>query len=289
MPTSPDLRAAVAGQLAKRSGSGEPLHPDSDESTDHRYLINDAARRRFHSATMDWYLGLQDDPRSDGRTAVVSAGPPGAGKTYALRHVIPDLDEFRIIDADIIKDHIIKQALADGIYDHLLNDVPLADGYGVAPAELSGLVHGESVALAERLRTRCVQLKENVVIQGTLFWEGVGPIIFRELADNEYLNVEVYGIDVDQATAHQRALDRWWHDRVAWASGVDTLGGRFTPADAIDRCYPVSGGESVCTTNAKRFINTAMRTGEIPNVRVRILRPTAAGGFDVVYEGASRR
>lgn len=201
-----------------------------------------------------------------------------------MRARIADLDEYRIIDADIIKDHIIRQAMADGIYDHLLTMAPLTDGRGLAPRELSALVHVESVRLAEAIREMCTSLKENVVIEGTLTWHLQGPRIFRELADNDYFDVEVYGVDVEQEEAHESALDRWWKLRVEWAKGQDRLGGRFTPADAIDVCYPAPGVESVCTTNAKSFIDTAIQTGEIPRVHVTILRRTTTGPMEVIYE-----
>lgn len=161
---------------------------------------------------------------------------------------------------------------------------PFADGHGLAPRELSALVHVESVRLAEAIRETCTSLKENVVIEGTLTWHLQGPNIFRELADNEYFDVEVYGIDVEQEEAHISALDRWWKLRLEWAKGEDSLGGRFTPADAIDMCYPTAGAESVCTTNAKNFINTAIQTGEIPRVHVTILRRSATGPMEVIYE-----
>lgn len=287
MPTFPDLRAHVAHELTALSAPGLPLHRDSGESTHQRYPITDTSRARFHRTTIGWYLGLQN-PRRDGRTAVVSAGPPGAGKTTMLRARIPDIDEYRVIDADIIKDHIIEQALSDGIYDHLLAGAPFADGHQLAPRELSALAHLESVSLADQIRRDCVSRKENVIIEGTLTWHGQGPTIFRELSDHNYTDVAVYGIDVDQATAHRQALGRWWQQRTQWIAGQDPLGGRFTPADAIDICYPTSGGESICIVNAKAFINTAIQTGEIPNVHVTILRPTA-GPLEVVYDRAYRQ
>ena len=49
-------------------------------------------------------------------------------------------------------------------------------------------------------------------------------------------------------------------------------------------CYPTAGAESVCTTNAKNFINTAIQTGEIPRVHVTILRRAVTGPIEVVYE-----
>lgn len=283
MHPSLDLRAQVAGQLTALSAPGAPLHRDSDQSTARLYPRGDIGRARFQRDTIDWYLS-QANPRLGGRTAIVTAGPPGAGKTALLRARIADLDDYRIIDADIIKDHVIRQAIADGIYDRLLTMAPLADGHGLAPRELSALAHVESVRLAEAIRETCTSLKENVVIEGTLTWHLQGPKIFRELADNDYVDVEVYGIDIEQEEAHESALDRWWKLRLEWAEGQHDLGGRFTPADAIDMCYPTAGAESICTANAKNFINTAIQTGEIPHVHVTILRRAATGPIEVIYE-----
>jgi hypothetical protein len=283
MRPSPDLRARVAAQLTKLSAPGAPLHRDSDLSTTRLYPRGDIGRARFQRDTIDWYLS-QANPRLGGRTAIVTAGPPGAGKSSLLKARIADLDEYRVIDADIIKDHIIRQAIADGIYDRLIAAAPFADGFGLAPRELSALVHEESVRLAEAIRETCTSLRENVVIEGTLTWQLQGPRIFRELADNDYFDVEVYGIDIEQEEAHESALDRWWKLRLEWAKDQDPLGGRFTPADAIDVCYPTAGAESVCTASAKNFINTAIQTGEIPRVHVTILRRAATGPMEVIYE-----
>ncbi len=56
----------------------------------------------------------------DGRSAIVTAGPPAAGKSTALHAEIVGLDTYRILDADIVKEYLIEQALDDGIYDDLL-------------------------------------------------------------------------------------------------------------------------------------------------------------------------
>lgn len=279
----PDPRVQVARQLTALSAPGAPLHRDSDQSTARLYPRGDIGRARFQKDVIDWYLS-QANPRLGGRTAIVTAGPPGAGKSVLLKTRIADLDEYRVIDADIIKDYLIRQAITDGIYDGLLSMAPFADGHGLAPRELSALVHVESVRLAEAIRQTCTSLKENVVIEGTLTWHLQGPNIFRELADNDYFDVEVCGIDIEREEAHESALDRWWKLRLEWAKGQDPLGGRFTPADAIDMCYSARGTESVCITNAKRFINTAIQTGEIARVHVTIVRRVGTGRMEVIYE-----
>lgn len=40
-----------------------------------------------------------------------------------LRAVVADLDDYRVIDADIITDYLIGEAIDDGIYDHLLAEI----------------------------------------------------------------------------------------------------------------------------------------------------------------------
>ncbi|PQM45002.1 hypothetical protein C1Y40_04841 [Mycobacterium talmoniae] len=231
----------------------------------------------LHKRIVDRYLA-RDNPRRDGLSAIITAGAPGSGKSSMLRARVADLDDYRIVDADVIKDDLIEQALDDGIYDQLLAEV-LADGYPLAPRELAALVHLESVKLADQVRRICIARKENIVVEGTLTWSGQGPKIYRELADSDYTHIEVYAVDVSAAAAHEQALSRWWQGRLDWVNGTDRLGGRFTPADAIDICYPTAG-QSVCATHALQFIDTA-QFGEIPYVHVTILRRQATGALEV--------
>jgi hypothetical protein len=264
------LRAKVAQQLATRSAAGRALHRDAAECTQRRYAT-DISRVALHKHIVDSYLA-RENPRRDGRSAIITAGAPGSGKSSMLRAWVADLDDYRVIDADIIKDYLIEKALDDGIYDHLLAEI-LADGYALAPRELAGLVHLESVKLADQIRRMCITRKENVVIEGTLTWDGQGP---------KYTDIEVYGLDIGLAAAHEQALARWWQGRLDWVNGADQLGGRFTPADAIDICYPKTG-QSVCTTHALQFIDTA-QSGEIPHVHVTILRSQKTGALKVADE-----
>jgi hypothetical protein len=76
-------------------------------------------RFRFRKRVIGQYLNRQA-PRRDGRSAIITAGVPGAGKTQMLHAQVPDLADYPILGADIVKDHLIEQALDDGIYDHLL-------------------------------------------------------------------------------------------------------------------------------------------------------------------------
>lgn len=198
-----------------------------------------------------------------------------------LRAMVADLGDYRVIDADIIKDYLIEQALEDGIYDDLLDEI-LADGHPVAPRELATLVHLESVKLADQIRRLCTTRRENVVVEGTLTWDQQGPRIFRELADSEYTHIEVYGVDIEQGAAHEQALARWWRGRQLWVKNDDPFGGRFTPVDAIDICYP-NAGTSVCTANAMQFIDTA-QSHEVPHVHVTILRRRPSGALEVADE-----
>lgn len=102
-----------------------------------------------------------------------------------LRDHIPDLDGYRSLDADVVKDHLIEQALSDGDYAELLG-TELAEGAPLAPRELTALVHDESTALIDQIRRLCLDRGENVLIEGTLWWPGQGPKVYEELVRAQY-------------------------------------------------------------------------------------------------------
>ena len=240
----------------------------------------DVERAAFRKRVVDEYLGLSN-PRRDGRSAIITAGAPGAGKSGLLAEQVPDLAEYRVLDADIVKEYLIKQALEDGIYDDLLN-YPLADGDPLAPRELAPLVHNESVRLIDQIRRICGSLRENIVIEGTLIWPGQGPTLFAELAEDDYASVCVFGMEVDKKVAHEQALSRWWTGRKQWTDGDHPLGGRFAPPAVIETCY--TGGDlSRCAQNALHVIDLA-QSGEIPKVRVTIFRRSSTGAIDTFID-----
>jgi hypothetical protein len=270
----PGSRAAVAAELNALSATGHALNTDANHCTDTMYK-SDSGRRHFRKGVVNKYLALSSP--QVGRLAIVTAGPPGAGKTTLLHAQVYNVAAaYRILDADIVKDDLIEQALSDGIYNHLLAR-QLVDGYPISPRELAPLVHRESTVLIAQIRQICVASGENVVIEGTLTYPPQGPQIFGELAKSKYTSVEVFSVEIDQATAHAQALSRWWDGRQRWISGTDRLGGRFMPPDFIDRCYSGTA-QTVCTANALNMINLA-QSGAIPNLRVRVFDRDPSGAM----------
>nr|WP_221220615.1 zeta toxin family protein [Mycolicibacterium sp. BK634] len=264
------MRNEVAQQLIALAAPGQPLHADSDRRTVILYAA-DRTRAGVRKQIVNRYLDLAS-PRQDGRSAIITAGPPGAGKSTTLSTEIPDLDDYRILDADVVKEYLIEQAMADGIYDDLLVRI-LADNHPIAPNELAALVHDESVQIIESIRQTCLAHRENIVVEATLQWDDHGPSIFGQLAANDYATVRILAVEADRALVHEQALDRWWRRRREWTDGQRRLGGRFVPPAAIDRCYPAIG-RSTCSENAIALIDRA-RGGEIERVRLTLFQRDA--------------
>ncbi len=282
MTTGSSRRDEVGDRLSNWSKSGDRLDRYSPNRTEALYPLGDIVRRAFWREVIDEYLE-RADPRRDGRSAIITAGgPPGSGKSTAVRARVVNIGEYRVIDADEIKDALVVKAVADGIYGDLLSQV-LPDGYGLAPRELASLVHNESVEIANLIRRISVDRKENIVVEGTLAWDGQGPRIFRDLADAGYVEVEVFGVDVD---APPRRTREHWHDggRAAWRGSMAPTNWEAVspPRVAIDNCYD-SSGQSNCTAHALEFINQA-QSGEIPTVEVTILGRDAAGALTVIRQ-----
>lgn len=272
-------RDAVAKQLADMSTPGGPLDTSSPLNTTIRYAAS-MQRLNFRRAVIDRYLEDVDTPLQEGRSAVITAGPPGAGKSTLLTQQIADLHGYRRLDADVVKNYLIGQALEDRIYDDLL-DHTLTDGHPLAPGELAALVHNESTMLIDTIRELCLSRRENILIEGTLSWPGYGLRIMGELAAAEYTRVQIVGVEVPAALAHEQALERWWSARQAWICGDDEFGGRYTPPAAIDSCY---GGDkdSKCARNALAAFHSV--GDKILDASLTVYSGTGNGQFDEILK-----
>lgn len=190
------------------------------------------------------FRGLQDDVVSDGRAVVVSAGPPGAGKSQALTSLL--LSGFRVIDPDTAKDLVLNEADRHGLLEYR-HDIVLPDGQPVGLRELASHVHGLSTRVCDVVRSMALAAGENVIIDGTLSWRPLASHYIDELFNAGYEGVDVIDVEAPVDVALTRARGRWWEGRLNDAR----MGGRFIPDEAITACYPHEvAGESMCAANA---------------------------------------
>lgn len=250
-----DTLRRVEQQLNELTADGGELHKNSGLATHRAGGPITPDRVRFQRRLLDDLQAEgEGDIEKDGIAALVTAGPPGAGKSTAVKE--RQLAEgWRVIDADDIKLRLLEVGLQDGIFDAVLRR-QLADGYPVMLNELASLVHNESVFLADSLIERCLQARENVVIEGTLSWSGLPQRYARTLEISEYTSVTILDVEVDCATALEHAYRRWTDGRIEVINGARHGGGRFTPREAITSLYDSTGRFSVCNQNAVDFFTS---------------------------------
>ncbi|MFI6756188.1 zeta toxin family protein [Rhodococcus coprophilus] len=260
-----DLQAKTAVVLERMCASGGTLDRDGATAS-HRLYANDPHRRRTVDRIIESYLAEQRDIAFDGHfCAVATAGVPGAGKSTSIqRHGLAGLG-WRILDADRIKDHLIRDALDTGVYRSVL-DLSLPDGGTVMPRELATLVHTESTKILDALQDLCLQRGENIVIEGTFSWPGLGERLLRKLGAAGYERFTIMDVEVPLERAQTQALQRRWGGRQRVDNG---LGGRFTPAAVIAALYPDTGSETICAANARATFDHPL-TAEIRSVELLV-------------------
>lgn len=238
-----DVLELVHTALVELSAEGSAHAIDSPRATNRWYNDVELVRRQFNVA--DWYFTLQDDVSIDARAAIVTAGAPGAGKSTALAHKGLLDGSYRNIDSDIIKDRLLENCAADGVFDDLLSRV-LPDSRPVTLRELSSLVHHESTTIADAVIFESLRRGENIIMQGTLAWDEQPRILTEKLKGRDYRSLNIIDVQVSLEEALKRARLRWQAGR---ADTSDPFGGRFVNPSSIAGLYR-NDGSSVCSENA---------------------------------------
>lgn len=250
MPSSePEDRRAFLESL---STAGGPLTIDAPHASvnDRRYfrringeLVPTRERLRLHERILNEWRGSRKEV-GRGRSAILMAGPPGAGKSTAQHQLVGDaLTRWRHLDADEFKRRLLSAAVEGGSLQELLPDDlrnPTGERSRFYPNELCALVHVESNVILERAVAQSLVVGENVIIDGTMAWKPWVSGLVTQLDDEGY---SIHVVDVEasrEIAAAGSCIDgskaRWRHSphrlltrRRRWVAGL--------PVSAVDRLF----------------------------------------------------
>ncbi len=221
--------------------SGESALDDVLTRGDRRRLVRDAR---------DWYLDTHAGEASRGGTCVVvTAGPPGAGKSSTLAAAVQDLSSRLVIDADVAKEFLARWCVLEGAYGQLLSQT-LTDGRPVMPLDLSPLLQTMSTEVCNAVRRSALEAGLDIVVEGTMSTPAYGERLLLSLAKADCRRLLVVSVETDRATAHERARARWWAGRL----DDHELGGRLVSPHAIDAVFGDDDAVSSCRGNARHLV-----------------------------------
>lgn len=185
---------------------------------------------------------------NQGKAVIVTAGPPGAGKSSVLDEL--SLEGYRRIDPDQIKDVLLEEAERNGLLNYRRNhSLPDEQGH-VLQRELSSHVHHFSTTVSDWMRETALRRGENIIIDGSLAWEPLAEQYVRELVDAGYQSATVISVEADENLVVEGARARWWSGRKNGEPG-----GRFVPEDVVRASF--EGGKSACSRNAAELAERA--------------------------------
>ena len=216
------LRDAVHAELTELLREGGRLYIDPDGGGPG--FDSDAL-----AEVAEIYRANQSSVERGGSVAVVTAGPPGAGKSTFIND--RDFMSYLRIDPDEIKDILLPRAKAAGYLDDAAG-VLLSDQRAVSPRELAGRVHRASTDVADMVRRDAMHQCENILIEGTLQWFPLAEYYASELMHYNYEHLRIIDIEVPLEIATERARQRWWAGRVG-----SRAGGRFILDTDIAKFY----------------------------------------------------
>lgn len=247
---------------------GEALAPNSPNATINNPLwfrLNRngqperrAGRVRLHESVKDQYVNRHPAVRQE-RRAIVLAGPPGAGKSTALKQVLGiKIGEYLTIDADEFKRSLLEEAIRDGSYEtHIVPEavkVLVLTGEAFYPLELSSLVHEESSMIAKQLRQDAIERGDNIIIDSVLS-DADKALLLGSVLDAAGYTIHLIDVEVPYELSEQRIAARWqesYEAALARKEGAE-LGGRWVPSEYARDVFNGPEGKSLPETAAERL------------------------------------
>ncbi|GHG64207.1 zeta toxin family protein [Streptomyces griseocarneus] len=243
-------------------------------------------RRALHDRILNDWKNQVPNPGKD-KIAIMTAGPPGAGKTSARESVQERLspEGWRVIDPDEFKDNLLRQALDDGTFQDLVPESVRESGERFYPRELAPLVHDESVRLAEQAQAQAIAAGENVVIDGTLAGRDKPDRIAQSLTEAGY-TIHVVDVETTADVSRERVMGRWQEPYIEAEEkaerGEDVskeLGGRWVNSEVVDFMFSKEDSPySICADNAEALIHKHPAVQEVD----RYFTPNAQSGAERV-------
>lgn len=204
------------------------------------------------------------------RRALVLAGPPGAGKTSRREQALAALGEdpagYVVIDSDVFKGFLIREALRDGSWPQLVPDSVRrreGDGERLYPMEMSALFHSEAAILVMYAQMKwALPAGVNMVLEGVHPNPAAAAGLVKLLAGYDY-QVAAASVEASEQECLVRSVSRWAAGYAAAEEGEPgaELGGRWLPSEPIHGLFADGGQESRCSVTVSAITAAARSHG----------------------------
>lgn len=278
---TPEEKRAHLEALRSLTAPGGPIDTEAPTAT-HRQppnftvgartgrLVLTRERRRMHDEILAEYFAEKPGVLRD-RQAVITSGPPGAGKSSARRERVPASEEhlWRFVDADEFKRRLVTRMQQSGEYEAMIPAEVrsrIAAGEQFAPGEFASLVHEESSILAARARSQALERGERVVFDGVNGSADKLRAQIEQLSRGGYTSVEIITVDGPKSVTRARVEHRWNESYERHLAGDPDAGhdARYVPEHITDALYGNDENYSSCA----RAVAKVTRREPIPGMAV---------------------